>query len=110
MLLTKEHQLLGQTVIGSAGSGNIYLRLYGSYIDQSIVDNTSLVQYKVVHYLPSPYTGITYWSSSAELLGDVTGNYTVPTNKTFSQGETTLLEVSKTIEHTDDGSKIISVI
>ena len=109
MELTKNWQKIGEVVIGNAGYGNIFLRLYARYISHSTEDNSSPVQVELRHYLPSSYSHITYYSSSQKITGDIEKSSTNSTNKVCSAGETVLLTETKTIEHNEDGSKTISV-
>lgn len=107
--LTTSYQKLGEVLIGNAGYGNIYFRLYARYTEQMESSNSSKVQYQLRHYVPSGAGFVKYASSSQKFSGDISTSTTNSANQTFNEGEKTLLTATKTINHEEDGSKTISV-
>ena len=107
MILTTSYQKIGEVVIGDFGYGNVYLRLYGKYNEQSESGNSTTVQYQLRHYVPKG--SITYYSSSQSFTGDIATSTTNSTNRAFGTGETALLTATKIITHNSNGTKSISV-
>ena len=110
MTLTTSYQLLDESYLGNNGYGNVYIRLYGKYDSQSIVNNTTNVSFQA-----RLYSGATWWASSGTYYnltvnGSSTGNVSCNTSSSsmWPSGEATLGTKTVPIPHNDDGTKSIS--
>ena len=92
--LTKSYQK-----ISTIGLSYGEIRTYAKYSSQSTENNTTSFQLKMTYYT-SQANGVSFSSGSANLDGSTKSyGYT-----TMPKGETTILEVNRTLTHNTDGS------
>ena len=104
-ILTTNWQLLGQSYLGTSG-GNLYVRLYAKYSEQSIENNKSLVQYQSRAY----YENSTY-IYDAQGNGGISGTGASPVSGSCTRpttGETIIATTEGWVGHNDNGSQSIS--
>jgi hypothetical protein len=77
------------------------IRLYAKYNSQSSENNQTIYSLKEVYYLPSQYSDIGF-DNGYGVLDGTPKSYSSRTR--FYSGETTIQEVTRTINHNSDGS------
>lgn len=102
--LTTNYQLLAQTYLGNS-YGDLYVRIYAKYSEQSVANNQTKVQYQVRAYFSGNYIrdnggtgGVSGTSASY-----VSGSCTSPTN-----GETVIATTEAWVTHYADGKMSVS--
>lgn len=97
--LTTSYQLLAQTYLGSS-YGDLYIRLYAKYSEQSVANNRSRVQFQGRAYFTGSYIRDNQGSGSVSgSSGTASGACTYPT-----KGETIIATTDAWINHAADGS------
>lgn len=109
ILLTTEFNLIKQVLIGNTGYGNVYLRTYAKYNNQSIINNSTNVS--VQPRILTDYNGSWFASSGTNYNIKCTGldDINKPANWNFDAGETILDTLTGDVFHEYDGKKNIVV-
>lgn len=94
-LLTKNYQKIS-TIKLTYGE----IRTYAKLVDQDIEENLSNYKLKMTYYLSQ-------WIETSSATGTLDGKTKSYGHTRFNAGETTILEVSREIEHNEDGSSPI---
>ena len=102
--LTTSYQLLAQTYLGNS-YGDLYVRIYAKYLEQSIANNQTKVQYQARAYFSGNYIRDNQGSGgvSGTSASYASGACTYPTN-----GETVIATTEGWVSHNADGTMSIS--
>lgn len=102
--LTTSYQLLAQTYLGNS-YGDLYVRIYAKYSEQSIANNQTKVQYQARAYFSGNYIRDNQGSGgvSGTSASYASGACTYPTN-----GETVIATTEGWVSHNADGTMSIS--
>ena len=105
-VLTTSWQKLAEKYIGNS-YGDVYVRLYAKYSEQSISENKTKVQYENRVY----YSGNTYildQQSSGNVSGTGASQVNGSRSSKYNKGETVLCTTEGWVEHNSDGTKSVS--